>query len=276
MACCCCKSELKIPYIICVICNINICSSCFANGMEFLSHKNNHDYSIYNDNFVLFENSNWTAKEELILLKVLLDYGNFSSITRYLPNRSVKEVKEHYDYYYLQKNGSSLLPSFPKISVEQNVGTVIPYKFRVFDVDEPPRYNSNSVGFHSMAGYNAVRSEFELEYDSNAEDLISNLNYEPVGRCDPNYELITNLQCAIIRSYNRRLLERHRRKTIIRNHGLILSRKTIAWLHRYDMTITRRVYERMCRFMQFYSGMQFEFVMEGLHRAGELKAEISR
>ncbi|KAF5308792.1 hypothetical protein FQR65_LT06025 [Abscondita terminalis] len=270
-----CNNELSSPYIICVVCNINLCTLCFANGKEFLNHKNNHDYSIFNDNFILFEDSNWTAREELTLLNTLLDYSNFSLVSRNLQNRTLKEIKEHYNDFYLQRRGSELLPTF-SLTERSNSEPIVPYRFKLVDVDEPPRYNCNSVGFQSMAGYNAARSDFELEYDSNAEDLISSMNFKNIDPGDPHYGLMTDLQCVIIRSYNRRLAERQRRKAVIRNHGLILIRKTIGWLHRYDVTITRRVYERMCRFMQFCTGMQFEYILEGLHRVGELKAEISR
>ncbi|KAK5646921.1 hypothetical protein RI129_005385 [Pyrocoelia pectoralis] len=274
-SCLCCNTELSTPYIICVVCDINICCLCFANGREFLNHKNNHDYSIFDDNFVLFENSNWTAREELILLDTLLDYGNFGLVDRQLPNHSLREIKNHYDEFYLMKKGSNLLPNFQPLQ-NSIKNQMVPYRFRLNDIDDPPRYNPNSVGYHTMAGYNAARSDFELEYDSNAEDLIASLNFKNIDRSDPHYELMTNLQCAIISSYNRRLLERQRRKTIIRNHGLILIRKTIGWLHRYDATVTRRVYGKMCRFMQFYTGTHFEYLMEGLHHVAMLKNEILR
>uniref|UniRef100_A0A1Y1LJI4 Transcriptional adapter n=1 Tax=Photinus pyralis TaxID=7054 RepID=A0A1Y1LJI4_PHOPY len=274
-SCLCCNTELSAPYIVCVVCEVNICCMCFANGREFLNHKNNHEYSIFDDNFVLFEKSNWTAREELILLDTLLDYGNFSLVHRQLPNRSFKEIKEHYDEFYLNKKASNLLPSFIPVPLSSK-HEIMPYRFHLNDIDDPPRHNPNSVGYHTMAGYNAARSDFELEYDSNAEDLIASLNFKNIDRSDPDYELMTDLQCAIISSYNRRLLERQRRKAIIRNHGLILIRKTIGWLHRYDATITRRVYGKMCRFMQFFSGMHFEYLMEGLHHAAVLKNEIFR
>lgn len=270
-----CLYELKTPYIVCVICNVNVCSSCFAAGIEFLDHKNNHDYMIFDDNFPLFKNSSWTAKEELKLLDILIEYGNFDTVTRYLSHRTLEDVKDHYDYFYLERNGSDLLPEFLK-KHSLKFKKIIPYRFSLNDVHEPPRYTPNSFGFHSMAGYNAARSEFELEYDSNAEDLICNLKLKSVRRKDPDYNLVSDLQCAIINTYNRRLLERERRKDVIKSQGLILVRKVTGWLHRYDMTITRRVYERICRFMQFYTGMQFEYLMEGLHRAGELKVDISR
>lgn len=229
-----------------------------------------------NDSFILFEGSNWTANEELTLLNGLLDYGNFNTIVKQLKKRTLREVKQHYDFYYLQRNGSELLPTFSKCPKNSSPKPVIPFKFSLTASDEPPRHASNSISYHNLAGYNPARSDFELEYDSNAEDLVSNLNYNAIDPQHPLHKTVSNLQCTIVQSYNRRLWERQRRKIIIRNHGLILMRKTIASFHRYDATVTKKVCERMCRFMQFYKGIQFDFLMEGLHRVGELRKEISR
>lgn len=229
-----------------------------------------------NDSFVLFKGSNWTAKEELVLLNGLLDYGNFNAVAKQLRKRNAQEVKQHYDHYYLERNGSELLPTFSDNPRAENIRPTIPYRFVLSNVENPPRYAPNSIGYHNIAGYNAARSDFELKYDTNAEDLIANLNYDAIEPDNPLSELLANLQCCIVQSYNRRLWERQKRKTIIRNHGLILLRKTVAWLHRYDSTISRSIAERMCRFMQFCNGTQFEYLMEGLHRRAELKQEINR
>lgn len=275
--CCSCSVELVPPFILCTECDLIICSACFANGVEFLNHQNDHSYRVLMQNFTLFKNSDWTAKEELTLLVSLLQYNNWGLVMKELPGRSIKEIKEHYDYFYLRRHGSSLLPEIPKFERPVYPTPVVPYRVKLAGVEEPPRYTSNSVGFHSVAGYNPARSDFELEYDANAEDLVAHLEYETVDQSDPEHDIIADLQCAMINSYNRRLQERQRRKNVIRTHGLILLRKTTAALHRYDVTITRPVYERLLCFMQYYhSGLEFDFIMEGLHRAGELKMQISR
>lgn len=264
------------PYILCVICDTNICSLCVANGAEFSTHKNDHSYRVLTHNFVLFDNSDWSAKEELTLLESLLQYGNWNLIAKTLPGRSPKEIKEHYDYYYIQRRGSPLLPQVPEHENPVYPSPVVPYRFILNGIEDPPRYASNSVGYHSLAGYNPARSDFELEYDANAEDMVASLKCE-VSPSDPDYKVMTDLQCSIISSYNRRLRERQRRKAIIRNHGLILLRKTGAAMHRYDLTITRPVYERFLRFAQFFHDAdQFNYMLEGLHRAGELKMQIAR
>lgn len=269
-----CYNDLSDRFILCVVCDVSICCACFANGVEFNEHKNDHSYSVLSYDFILFDNSNWTAKEELTLLDGLINLGNFGSISKKLKNRSIKDIKEHYDHFYISRKGNSL---FPYMRIDDNVDymdPIIPYRFRLDDIQDPPRFKSTSASYHSVAGYNAARSDFELEYDTNAEDLIANLDHLDPG-CS-NYNVLTELQCAIIKSYNRRLKERERRRRIIKEHGLILQRKVLAWLHRYDTTVTPTVYDRLSRFLQFYTGQSFEYLMEGLHRAGELKMQIAR
>lgn len=258
-----------------MVCNVDICSACFAKGVEFGRHYNDHSYKVMTSNFILFKDSDWTAAEELLLLESLLQDNNWELIAKKLPGRSIMEIKNHYDYFYMRQKGSSLLPKPPEVKDAAYPMPIVPYRFKVTGIEDPPRYTSHSVGYLSVAGYNAARSDFELDYDASAEELIAGL--KPIDLNDPDYKTLTELQCAIISAYNMRLRERQRRKRIIKIHGLILLRKTIAALHRYDVTITRSVYERLLCFMQFFkTGMDFDYLLEGLHHAGELKMQISR
>lgn len=226
-------------------------------------------------NFVLFKNSDWTAEEELTLLESLLQDNNWELIAKKLPGRSITEIKDHYDYFYIQQKGSSLLPKFPEVVDTPYPTPIVPYRFKVTGVEDPPRYTPHSVSYMSVAGYNAARSDFELDYDASAEESVAIL--KPIDLNDPDYKILTDFQCAIVSGYNIRLKERQRRKSIIRAHGLILLRKTVAAMHRYDRTITRAVYDKLLCYMQYFkSGMGFDYLLEGLHRAGELKMQISR
>lgn len=253
---------------------MSICTACFAKGAEFGDHKNDHAYSIYKDDFVLYENSNWTASEEMSLLEGIRVHRNWEHVAKLLPNRTIEEIKEHYDRFYLDRVGSSSLPVVSESEASLFPQPLIPYRFKLTDVNEPPRYTPGTVSYSSVAGYNAARSDFEIKYDANAEELVAPL--PTIQPSDPDYYLMSELLCAIARIYNRRLEERKRRMKVIRDHGLIVTRKFTSWLHRYDMTITSNVYDRLLRFMQFYNGEQFEYLMEGLHRAGELKIQIAR
>lgn len=273
--CASCSVDLVSPHIYCVVCKIEMCSACFAGGIEFGNHRNDHSYSVLTQNFVLFKDSDWTAAEEVTLLESLLQDNNWELIAKKLPGRSVKEIREHYDYFYMQRKGSPLLPKVPEVEGAPYPMPIVPYRLKVTGVEDPPRYSSNSVSYLSVAGYNAARSDFELDYDASAEELVAGL--KTIDSSDPDYQLLTELQCAIVSAYNRRFKERQRRKRIIKNHGLILLRKTVAALHRYDVTITRAVYERFLCFTQFFNtGVEFDYLLEGLHRAGELKMQILR
>lgn len=269
-----CFSELVYPYILCEKCDVNICCACFSNGAEFLKHKNDHDYRVLNAKFILFENSDWTAEEEVTLLDSLVAYGNWNLVAQELPKRNVNEIIDHYDYFYLQRNGSQFLPEIKSSAAATFPQIVVPYRYRLTDSEDPPRYAPNTVGYQSLAGYNPARSEFENEYDKNAEDILSKV--ELVDENDPHYDILTKIQCSLVESYNRRLRERQRWKNVISKHGLLLLRKTMSWLHRYDLTLTRPVYEKFLRFMQLCEPVRFDMLMEGLHRVGELKLQISR
>lgn len=269
-----CSFELNSPYIQCDECNEYICCACFAKGAEFATHKNNHNYRILTNNFLLFPNSDWTAKEELTLLDSLATYGNWNSVAKQLPNRSLNEIIEHYNYFYLQGRGDEHIPRFPDRDEAAFITPVVPYRFKLSDCAEPPRYLSNTIGYQSLAGYNPVRADFENEYDMNAEDLLAEL--QEISVKDPQYNILTRLQCGILNAYNRRLKERERWKQIIRDCGLISLRKVTFWLHRYDMTIGKNAYEKLIRFMQICDPVKFEMLMEGLHRVGELKLHIAR
>ncbi|KAL1491433.1 hypothetical protein ABEB36_012033 [Hypothenemus hampei] len=267
-----CFSELVLRYVFCEPCKLHICLECFANGAEFRDHKNDHDYRILTTNFVLFDNSDWTAEEELKLLESLQFYGNWNLVALDFPNRTLSEIKEHYEYFYLDGYGSKQMPVHKKELVIPE--PIIPYNIQITDSEDPPRYAPNTIGYQSLAGYNPPRGDFENEYDKNAEDLVASL--ETIDLDDPYYETLTDLQYAITQSYNNRLRERQRRKSIIAQHGLLLLRKTFTWLHRYDLSITRSVCEKFLRFMPLCDPTKFEMLMEGMHRTGELKIYIER
>lgn len=127
-----CSCSIDIPYIECSECeNVNICCRCFANGVEKYSHKSYHRYRVITNNIVLFEKSDWTAEEELIMLDILFTYGygNWELISNKLHNRSAQEIKEHYDRFYLNEPD----PQLPVIvETDQSLfpKSVIPYSFK--------------------------------------------------------------------------------------------------------------------------------------------------
>lgn len=274
-----CRSTLVEPYIRCAICNsVEICPPCFSKGCEINEHKNDHDYIIIKNEFPLIDGSGWTAKQELELLDVVQQcgFGNWIDVGRRIHGKSAEECKMHYLQHYINSQTISGLPRIKDTKVSLFACEPIPYLYKLQDLEEPPRFASDTINARLLAGYNAARSDFEVNFDNHAESLIANLEYDEFQPVDRAYALGQALQTAIVQAYNNRLKERARRRRIIRDHGLIIFRKAISWTRRYENTITRPLVERLLIFVQLVDGMEFDFLTEGLHRAGELKNRINK
>ncbi|KAG8039915.1 hypothetical protein G9C98_000644 [Cotesia typhae] len=272
-----CNSALIEPYIKCLVCYYTICSSCFSNGWEAAQHENNHPYRVITNEFPINKQSGWSAREELILIDALkvCGFGNWIDIVKRLPGMSPEEVEAHYMKYYIDEPS---LPGLPKLESSIAVTETIYFSCKLNDVEEPPRFAPNSLNSRALAGYNAARSDFEVNFDNHAESVIADLKYDEFDEeeDDDNYNLGKSLQAAIVEGYNARLKERERRKNIIREHGLIAVRRTMLWLQRYDRTITLPVAEKLLKIMQLVNGLDLDYVMECLHHRGEIKNYISK
>jgi transcriptional adapter 2-alpha len=254
---------------------VEICCSCFSIGAELEPHKNYHQYVVVKNEFAVFEGSTWIASEEIELLDALFEcgLGNWSDISRRLRTRSPQECEKHYVTFYIDNP----VPELPKFNENIHPITLEPaFEYRPLETELPPRYLPGSSSYRALGGYNAARGDFEIEYDNYAETTISQLDASTFEPDDPYYEIGTALQEAIVNMYTVRLRERERRKRVVRDHGLIVVRKTLSWLQRYETTVTRAVAERLLLFMQLMSGIDFDYIMEGLHHAGELRQYILR
>ncbi|XP_015173769.1 PREDICTED: transcriptional adapter 2-alpha-like isoform X1 [Polistes dominula] len=273
-----CKSNLKEPYVRCAVCtNVELCPSCFSKGCEIGDHKNDHDYVITKNEFELINGSGWTAKQELELLSVIQEcgFGNWIDVSKRIEGKTMEECKAHYLEHFIDNQSLPGLPKIKETKASLFASEPIPYLFKLHDLEEPPRFASDSLNCRMLAGYNPARSDFEVNFDNHAEHIVSQLNYNEFDTDDEKInKLGQSLQVAIVQAYNNRLRERKRRWKIIRNHGLISIRRTISWLQRYEFTITRAIAERLLIFMQLTGGMDFDYFMEGLHRSGELKNHI--
>lgn len=277
--CCICKFALSEPYIRCAVCdNIELCPSCFTIGSEIGDHRNYHDYIIIKNEFPLINGSGWTAKQELEFLDVLQEcgFGNWADMAKRMPEKSAEECRNHYLQHYIDNQSLPGLPKIKETKASLFGCEPIPYLYKLQDLEEPPRFAPNTLNCKLLAGYCPARSDFEVNFDNHAELLISDLNYDEFSSTDDNCELGKALQIAIVQAYNNRLKERMRRRKIIRDHGLIAFRRTISWIQRYECTITRTLAERLLIFMQLMGGVEFDYFMEGLHRAGELKNYLNK
>lgn len=278
-SCCACKSTLSEPYVRCAECSdVEICPNCFSNGAEIGEHKNNHNYIIIKNEFPVIYGSDWSARQELELMDVLIEcgFGNWVDISRKLQNKSPEECKQHYLQNYIDNQSLPGLPKIKETEASLCGSEPVPYLYKLQDLEDPPRFANNTINYKLLAGYNAARSDFEVNFDNHAELLVSDLKFDEFSPGDKHYDLGRDLQAAIVNAYNHRLKERQRRRRIVRNHGLISFRRTMSWLQRYESTLTRPLIERLLTFMQLVGGMEFDYIIEGLHHAGELRNYMER
>ncbi|KOB71134.1 Transcriptional adapter 2-alpha [Operophtera brumata] len=260
------------PYIECCECETSLCTGCFASGQETATHRNDHKYAIRRNDFPLFDNCNWSAKEECKLLCALstYGYGNWEEISKTVHTRSKLECQEHYKKYYIESVQYNELKLLPDTEQSMFPKPVTPFLYSTEVSLNPPR--NNSADQH-LAGYNAYRSEFELSYDHNAESLF---NFENSYSDDEDDECMDALKVSLVSTLNTRLKERKRRYTILQHHGLIMPNKLASWIQKFDKTLTRQKAEKLLSFMQFMTGMQFDAFIESLDLEEEITQNIAR
>ncbi|XP_035448002.1 transcriptional adapter 2A [Spodoptera frugiperda] len=274
--CAACSEIAHEPFIECVECDINLCTACFASGQEVGSHKNDHKYAVRRNDFPLFDNCNWSAKEECKLLSALSIYGfgNWEEISKSVHTRSKLECQEHYKKYYIENVQYKELKLLPETEQSLFPKPVIPYLYSTEICSNPPR--NNNADQH-LAGYNAYRSEFELSYDHNAESIFNiEDSYSDDDDDEDDEDCMDSLKVSLVSSLNTRLRERRRRYKVIQHHGLIMPNKLISWLQKFESTLSRQKCDRLVSFMQFMTGMQFDAFMESISLEQELMQKLTR
>lgn len=200
-----CHTRLNQSFILCAECKLSslhrykVCLKCFASGAETGTHKNNHKYQVIHDKIKLFPNTNWTAREDSMLLNCLERYGfaNWSDIGRSMGLKSIA-CRDHYIENYF--NGiftkACNLPT-PYNRIET------PYLFRSNSLD-PPRNKFDEKQNRFNANYRYARSEFDTSFDASAENIISGLHSG--NEWSDDYRDISDvLDLSLVRAYNNRL-----------------------------------------------------------------------
>ncbi|XP_037948618.1 transcriptional adapter 2A isoform X2 [Teleopsis dalmanni] len=280
-----CEAELCGSYIKCANCDCLLCLVCFSNGREIYSHTNNHAYIVISDEMQVFPNSNcWTAREEHLLLNTLKSkgYGNWEAVEcAFNFKRSAEECRKHYhDCYFGDTFEKSLgLTHLNETYFAQRM----PYLIKMFSVD-PPRFDeSSSIQFHMMSGYRCARGDFDIPFDNTAERLLTAIEDDQTFS-EVDYKGNTNtvmveeeLKCALVCAYNNRLKERKRRYKIIRDHGLIVSNRTLGWILKYaDAFGSDANCIKFLSFVQVMKPIAFDKLLESLKYFKDLQKSLFR
>ncbi|XP_076055701.1 transcriptional adapter 2-alpha-like isoform X1 [Oratosquilla oratoria] len=273
----CCRT-VKEPYIECAQCSsssgkkVVLCLQCFASGAERSTHRSNHSYAVVKNDFALLENS-WKANDELKLLDAILQcgFGNWQDVSYRVEGKTEEECRNHYIKYYVEKPLDNTVCFRDRDA--SNIVHPQPITF-VSGLDDPSRPTPRTNTSRDMAGYNAARGDFDVEYCQDAEQDIKDLDLK-LFEDDGDISLGKQLQLAMIDIYRRKLGERFMRKRLVREHGLVAINRTASALGKHRSVLPSAFVDILPKLHQLFTSQELEMLVEGLSTESELKIHIN-
>ncbi|XP_067117593.1 transcriptional adapter 2-beta [Osmerus mordax] len=202
--------------------DIELCPECFSAGAEIGNHRRWHSYQhVDGGRFPLWgpeAEGGWTSREEQSLLDAIEQYGfgNWEDMaTNVVASRTPQEVMDHYVNMYIHGNlGKACIPdSIPNRVTDHTCPSGGPLSPSL-TTPLPPL--DVTLAEQQQLGYMPLRDDYEIEYDQEAEKLISGLS---VNYDDEDVEI--EMKRAHVDMYVRKLRERQRRKNIARDYNLV-------------------------------------------------------
>ncbi|XP_075999845.1 transcriptional adapter 2-beta [Genypterus blacodes] len=218
-----CLADVTNVRLRCTDCpDIELCPECFSAGAEIGNHRRWHGYQqVDGGRFSLWgpeAEGGWTSREEQSLLDAIEQYGfgNWEDMAANVgASRTPQEVMEHYVTMYIHGNlGKACIPdNIPNRVTDHTCPSGGPLSPSL-TTPLPPL--DISLAEQQQLGYMPLRDDYEIEYDQDAEKLISGLS---VNYDDEDVE--TEMKRAHVDMYVRKLRERQRRKNIARDYNLV-------------------------------------------------------
>uniref|UniRef100_A0AAY4A6U7 Transcriptional adapter n=1 Tax=Denticeps clupeoides TaxID=299321 RepID=A0AAY4A6U7_9TELE len=202
--------------------DIELCPECFSAGAEIGNHRRWHGYQqVDGGRFTLWgpaAEGGWTSREEQSLLDAIEQYGfgNWEDMAAHVgASRTPQEVMDHYVSMYIHGNlgKACITESIPNRVTDHTCPSGGPLSPSL-TTPLPPL--DVSVAEQQQLGYMPLRDDYEIEYNQDAEKLISGLS---VNYDDEDVEI--ELKRAHVDMYVRKLRERQRRKNIARDYNLV-------------------------------------------------------
>uniref|UniRef100_A0A1L8DX02 Transcriptional adapter n=2 Tax=Nyssomyia neivai TaxID=330878 RepID=A0A1L8DX02_9DIPT len=273
-----CQEDIQGIRVHCAECvDFELCLQCFAAGAEIGAHRNDHNYQFMDTGILsIFRGKGgWSAREELHLLNAIeqFGFGNWEDISKHIETRSPEEAKEEYVNHFLlgtigrhtwQPTADTMRPHLTDHTVAEDNGPLSQLiTQRLPPIDVLPEEAA-------QLGYMPNRDDFEREYDTAAEQLVSSLS---LSVDDEDTDIV--LKLAQVDIYTRRLRERARRKRLVRDYQLVSNffRGTLRRT-RYSRE-QREMRDRFRVFAQFYTAHEFERLLSSLDREKALRIRLS-
>ncbi|XP_061106783.1 transcriptional adapter 2-beta [Conger conger] len=261
--------------------DIELCPECFSAGAEIGNHRRWHGYQqVDGGRFTLWgpeAEGGWTSREEQSLLDAIEQYGfgNWEDMAAHVgASRTPQEVMDHYVNMYTHGNlGKACIPdSIPNRVTDHTCPSGGPLSP---SLTTPLPLLDISVAEQQQLGYMPLRDDYEIEYDQDAEKLISGLS---VNYDDDDVEI--EMKRAHVDMYVRKLRERQRRKNVARGYGLVPAflgrdkKEKEKAAKRKIAKEERELRAKLRALCQFMAHREFEEFFENMHKERALRAKV--
>jgi len=270
-----------IVHIECDVCtDLRLCAECFAQGAEFDSHKNDHNYCVIELPDFPICDANWTAEEELLLLEgiELNGMGNWLDISEHIATKNVDQTRGHYLSCYINS------PLYPLPWTDQTFTPEQVEQLKKRRKEERDNWKpaekistkpsgkplTSQPSNHEVGGFMPLREEFETEHENDAESIISALGFQ-----DDDTPEETELKLKMLEIYNWKLERRLERRHFILDRGLV------NYKHHQGIDKRRTKEERdLCvshrPFARFQTSPDFELFMDGILNERKIRNKIDQ
>jgi len=198
---------------------LDLCLECFSCRAEVAQHRPDHRYRFLDNGDFSPLGNDWSAKELLQLLEGLeqFGHGNWNDVARYVETKSAAECREAVDATFVSG------PIGAVSWVEGERGRARDHTAPAAAAPGPGQQSHLSLHQLIVLGFMPARDDFEMEFENEAEVLVSGLAAQAgASRTDPEEEeLETSLKLAQVEMYQSKLKERDRRKRVSRELGLV-------------------------------------------------------
>jgi len=199
----------------------------------------------------------WSLAQNIALLETVEQCGlhSWDEVARISEANFGKvapqQLEEHFQWVCERLSTSGIEPP----STPCPPSNVFPLLTPLDRPPRPPPPPSSATSARHLAGYNPARGDFASLPEPTLELLLSNLTV-------PESDLEEELQCTLVRAYNRRLKHRLRKLALVKEHGLLTRRPRLPppWL----------------RFSSFYCALDLAFLIQGVEAERQLRARVLR
>lgn len=272
----CSKDISRTAVVLCCTCGIVLCLPCLYKGTEVSDHRRSDNYTILDSLDKTIYSPDWTAREELMLMKGRVGnetvgvekFGvdNWSEIAEHIVSKSAEECEDHYySFYYRSSKPPAQKQS--KNGKLKGSGDKARRARKASSKKQRAAKGEKENGIQEIAGYMPLREEFAVEHDNDAELLLADMEF---FEDDPDAEL----KFKILEMYNNVLDERSTRKKFVLENKLldVRTRETEGKRPREE----REVRLQMRPFQRYLDTAQFNELVQGLVEERRLQRELAK